>query len=117
MVQSLGLSDVGSVMQGWRSSFQDVGVLKQYSSLASTGMNDQDKGQTGNSATWTPKVRRVTASWAVSRCLGPLFCILLGFRYILWVHPLTCEIHPNRYQRPIMRCPKPQNGLLLGNLN
>ena len=30
--------------------------------------------------TWTPKVCRIIAFWAVLRSLGPFFYILVGFR-------------------------------------
>ena len=32
--------------------------------------------------TWTPKVCRIIAFWAIFRGFGPLFYLLWGFRYI-----------------------------------
>ena len=51
--------------------------------------------------TWTPKVCRMTDFWAVFRGLGPLFYILLGFRYFQPIDTLDLKteksltsIHP-----------------------
>ena len=37
--------------------------------------------------TWTPKVRRIMAFWAIFRGFGPFFYLLWGFRQLLQDRP------------------------------
>ena len=91
------MKDLG--LRIWTSGFRAEGCALGLTGLAWTpkvgnpwAPSCLHSGLLGYVTTWTPKVCRIMAFWAIFKRFGPLFYLLLGFRYRVYTtEPRTRE--------------------------